>query len=134
MFGRSKRRRAHQLQQVGDLTEMVASGKPVLLDFYQYGCAPCKVMDGIVDEIAHEFRDSAHVVKVNVARVPQVAREFAIRSTPTFVLLATSERARRKATDGGPPAATQRWRTSGLVKKDMLARVLTSNGAQPTGE
>jgi len=76
-------------------------------------------MDGIVDELAEEYRETAHVVKVDVGRVPGAVQEFAIRSTPTFVLLATSSRAKKKAKgQTGPAKVTQRWRASGLVKKD----------------
>ena len=113
---------------------MAASGRPVLIDFWQTGCQPCRTMDGIVDELADEYRETAHVVKVDVRRVPGAAQRFAIRSTPTFVLLATSQRAKKKAkASPGPAKVTQRWRASGLVKKDALAKLLESNGADRAG-
>lgn len=128
MFG-SKRRKAVALKSLEQLDELVGSGKPVLLDFWQVGCSPCRVMNGIVDELADEFHDSAHVVKVDARRVPDATMQFRIRSTPTFVLLAVSERSKRKG--GGPGKVTQRWRATGLVKKDALRKVLVSNGAAP---
>jgi thioredoxin 1 len=113
-----------------ELDQMVASGKPVLIDFFQFGCAPCKVMDGIVDEIAAEFGDSAHVVKANVANLPEAIRRYKIRSTPTFVLISTTERAKKKGKPNSRvPRPTQRWRASGLVKKDQLRRMLEREGA-----
>ena len=114
---------------------MLATGRPVLLDFYQHGCAPCRVMDGIVNELAEEYAESAHIVKVNVRDVPAAGAMFKIRSTPTFVLLGTAPkkqskaRQRRQSEPSTANKVTPRWRGSGLVKKDFLARVLESNGA-----
>jgi thioredoxin 1 len=130
IFKRNKRVRATKVASLEEIDEMAASGRPVLIDFWRTGCQPCRTMDGIIDELADEYRDSAHVAKVDVMRVPGAAQKFAIRSTPTFVLLATSTRAKKKAKhQTGAPRVTQRWRASGLVKKDALARLLESNGA-----
>ncbi len=129
IFKRRKRLRATNIESLDQIEELTASGRPVLIDFWQVGCAPCRVMDGIVDELADEYRETAHVAKVNVRNVPEAAQRFSIRSTPTFVLLATSARAKKKAKVGEEAAVTQRWRASGLVKKDFLARQLESNGA-----
>lgn len=126
-----KRRKAVQADSLEQIDDMVASGKPVLIDFFQYGCAPCKVMDGIVDELADEFGTSAHVVKANVAKVPEAAYRYKVRSTPTFVLISTTNRQkRRNKPNGNKPVPTQRWRASGLVKKDQLRRMLEREGAQ----
>ena len=130
IFKRNKRIRATRVESLEEIEEMAASGRPVLLDFWRTGCQPCRTMEGIVDELADEYRETAHVVKVDVGRVPGAAQKYAIRSTPTFLLLATSTRAKKKAeAQAGPAKVTQRWRASGLVKKDALARLLESNGA-----
>ncbi len=138
----SRKQKAQRLQSLNELDPMLKSGKPVLLDFMQVGCGPCQVMDGIVNELAREYGDSAHIVKVDVGKVPGAAQAFKVRSTPTFVLLGTapakmSKKARQRAErDGGRSRnkggrITPRWRTSGLVKKDALRKVLESNGARP---
>ncbi len=137
----TRKPKAQRLQSLNELDPMLKSGKPVLLDFMQVGCAPCQVMDGIVNELAREYGDSAHIVKVDVGKVAGAAQAFKVRSTPTFVLLGTapakqSKKAReRAAKQGGPSRAksgkiTPRWRTTGLVKKDALRKVLESNGAR----
>jgi thioredoxin 1 len=132
----SKKTKATKLVSLDDLEPMIESGKPVLLDFFQVGCGPCQVMDGIVNELAGEYGDSAHIVKVDVAKVAGAAQVFNVRSTPTFVLLgrAPEKRSKKKQrqADAPPPGdakVTARWRTTGLVKKDQMARVLESNGA-----
>jgi hypothetical protein len=71
------------------------------------------------------------VVKANVAKLPGAVQRYKIRSTPTFVLVSTTTRQRKKnKPNGNKAAATQRWRASGLVKKDQLRRVLEREGAQ----
>ncbi len=136
----SRKPKATKLQTLDELEPLLKSGKPVLLDFMQIGCAPCQVMDGIMNELAREYGESAHIVKVDVGKVPGAAQAFKVRSTPTFVLLGRapakqSKKARQRAAKkGGSPRAksgniTPRWRSTGLVKKDALRGVLESNGA-----
>jgi thiol-disulfide isomerase/thioredoxin len=130
-----KRPKPTELKSLDELEPLKETGQPILLEFYQYGCRGCKVMDGIVNELAEEYAGGAHIVKVNVAKVPGAAREFGIRSTPTFILLGRSQKrpskkARRRAGSAAAEAPpSPRWRISGLVRKDDMARVLESNGA-----
>jgi thiol-disulfide isomerase/thioredoxin len=104
-----KRFKAGQLDSITQFEELMAEGKPVLVDFMKHGCQPCQVMDGIVNEVADEFQDDAIVVKANLERVPELFGKFKVRSTPTFVLLTPQ-----------PDGLHQRWRHSGLVKKDIM--------------
>lgn len=118
MFKRNKKEKAKQIGSFDQLQDLAEYGKPILVDFYQFGCAPCQVMDGIVDEIAEEVPD-ATVVKVNVGKASWAVSEFNIRSTPTFMVLAPpTEQAAAKG------ILRSRWRASGLVKKDALKEVL----------
>lgn len=126
-----KRTKPVELRSLRDLDPMLESGRPVLIDFFQFGCAPCKVMDGIVNELAEEYAGSAHVVKINVQRVPGAIEAYQIRSTPTFVLMgkAKPKGGKKRPAAAQPARATQRWRASGLVKKDFLRRQLEGAGA-----
>ncbi|MEE8486186.1 MAG: thioredoxin family protein [Acidimicrobiia bacterium] len=137
-----KRPKARKLEHISEIEELAMTGKPVLIDFYQVGCAPCQVMDGIFNELAREYGDSAHVVKADIGRLPGIAQQFQIRSTPTMVLLTTAPpkkakkpekgnqaKNRQAATQSNQRRVTLRWRASGLVKKDQLTRLLESNGA-----
>jgi thiol-disulfide isomerase/thioredoxin len=131
-----RRPKPTQLRDLDELRPMIESGQPVLIDFYQFGCGPCQIMDGIVNELAEEYEESAHIVKVNVQKVPGAAQVFAVRSTPTFVLLSTaptksSKKKQAKQQPSGRKGLAPKWRTSGLVRKDQLKRVLESNGATP---
>ncbi len=134
---RRKRVKALNIDRLDELKGLAADGKPILIDFWQQGCQPCRIMDGIVNELATEFDGTAHVVKVDVGRVPEAAAKFRIQSTPTFVIMARSQKkpskkARKRAQTSGAPAKkpySPRWRSSGLVQKDVLEKALVSNGA-----
>ena len=131
-----KKPKAQKVSHIGEIEKLTRSGKPVLVDFYQVGCAPCQVMDGIFNELAREYGSSAHVVKADIAHMPDAVNRFKIRSTPTMVLLAPSRpkkakkgKSRQNGNLSNHRPVTQRWRASGLVKKDQLTRLLESNGA-----
>jgi len=131
-----KKPKARKVSRLGEIEELTRSGKPVLIDFYQVGCAPCQVMDGIFNELSREYGSSAHVVKADIGNMPDAVNQFKIRSTPTLVLLAPArpkhaKKGRNRQTGGvtNQRPVTQRWRASGLVKKDQLTRLLESNGA-----
>jgi thiol-disulfide isomerase/thioredoxin len=132
-----KQPKAIKVSTMREIDELASSGKPVLVDFYQTGCAPCQVMDGIMNELSREYGESAHVVKADITRMPDAAQRFKVRSTPTMVLLASAApKKSRKSRNGqsrpagGVRPVTQRWRGQGLVQKDFLSRMLESNGAQ----
>jgi len=104
-----KRHKAAQLSSFDEFEQLLNEGKPVLIDFMKHGCSPCQVMDGIVNEVADEFQEEAIVVKANLDRVPDLFTKFKVKSTPTFVLLTPKGN-----------GLHQRWRQSGLVKKDVI--------------
>lgn len=104
-----RRHKAVQISSSDEFEQLLKQGKPVLVDFMKYNCGPCQTMDGIVNEVSEEFVEDAIVVKANLDKVPDLFGKFKIKSTPTFVLLAPK--------DNG---LHQRWRHSGLVKKDVM--------------
>lgn len=70
--------------------EVVASDKPVLVDFWASWCGPCKMMSPIVDQLAEELA-SIKVGKINVDEENELASKFKVMSIPTLVLLKNGE-------------------------------------------
>lgn len=58
----------------------------VLLDFYAQGCGPCKMMLPILEQLGEENLDVS-IVKLDVADDSELAKEYQVRTVPTFVLL-----------------------------------------------
>lgn len=63
----------------------------VLVDFSAAWCGPCKKLEPILREIAHDFDGRVSVVKVDVDRAPAVAARYAVLSVPTLLLFADGE-------------------------------------------
>ena len=66
--------------------EVVASDRPVLLDFWAPWCGPCRMVLPMIEEIAKE-RPDIKVGKVNVDEEPGLAREFGVMSIPMLVVM-----------------------------------------------
>ena len=66
--------------------EVVASDKPVLLDFWAPWCAPCRMVTPAIEAIAVE-RPDIKVGKINVDEQPELARQFGVMSIPTLVVM-----------------------------------------------
>ena len=72
-------------------TEVNASDKPVLVDYWATWCGPCKMVGPIVEEIANDYDGRVKVGKIDVDNNNQVAMKYGIRSIPTLLLFKGGE-------------------------------------------
>ena len=59
--------------------------KLVLVDFYATWCGPCRMMHPIIEEVAKE--EKIKVIKVDVDKHDELARNYGIMSIPTLVVM-----------------------------------------------
>ncbi len=68
------------------LPDMISGSTPVLVDFWAEWCAPCKLMEGPLDEIAGANPDKLIVAKLNVDENQQAAMAHEVMSIPTMIV------------------------------------------------
>jgi thioredoxin 1 len=80
---------------------VLASKGPVLVDFWDDGCPPCRAMDPIIRSLAVEFEGKAVVGKLHIGDHPDIARKYGIQAVPTFVVFKDGEV--KKRIEGAAP-------------------------------
>jgi thioredoxin 1 len=75
--------------QVTDATfksDVLDSGKTVLVDFWAEWCGPCRMVAPVLDEIAGENKDKLTVAKLDIDANPATARDYHVMSIPTMIV------------------------------------------------
>jgi thioredoxin 1 len=67
-------------------SQVLNSGKPVLVDFWAEWCGPCRALAPKLEEIANEMGEKVQIVKVNVDENHQTPGRYGIRGIPAMIL------------------------------------------------
>jgi thioredoxin 1 len=65
--------------------EVLESDLPVLVDFTAAWCAPCRIMEPVLAELAAE-RNDLRVVQIDVDANQATAARYGVMSMPTFMV------------------------------------------------
>lgn len=77
-----------------NVNEVIASGKPVVIDFWATWCGPCMRLAPVIDELAEEFADQAVIGKYNVDEENELSGQYRIMSIPTILFFKNGEQIR----------------------------------------
>jgi thioredoxin 1 len=92
--------------------DVLASDKPVLVDFWAEWCAPCKAMVPDLEAVAAQYAGRVRVGKLNVEENDQVPFQYGITAMPTLLVFK------------GGKVAEQRV---GKMSRDQLVKLLDAH-------
>lgn len=78
-----------------NIAEILAAGKPVVIDFWAEWCGPCRMLGPTVSDVAVKMGDKAIVAKCNVDDCEEIASTYGIRNIPTLLYFKDGELAGR---------------------------------------
>ena len=68
-----------------NVEEIIASGKPVVIDFWATWCGPCMSMAPLIDEMASKYEGSVVIGKYNIDEESELGTKYRIMSIPTLL-------------------------------------------------
>ena len=72
--------------------ELLAQGKPMVIDFWATWCGPCRTVGPTIQELAAQYEGQAIIGKVNIEEdADDLVSEFGIRNIPTILFIKGGE-------------------------------------------
>lgn len=89
-----------------NVKEIIASGKPVVIDFWATWCGPCMRLAPVIDELAAEYEGKVEIGKYNIEEENDLSTEYRIMSIPTILFFKNGEQVRDLRLAGSQTKAT----------------------------
>ena len=91
--------------------DIIAGDTPVLVDFFEEWCGPCKMMKPVLEELKKKMGNKIIILKIDIDKNISLSSEYRIQSVPTLVLWKQGEII---------------WRQSGALSLNELEQILSS--------
>jgi thioredoxin 1 len=69
-----------------------AGDLPAIVDFYADWCAPCKMVEPILNELSNEYEGKIYIYKVDTDAEQELAIAFGIQSIPSILFIPMDDR------------------------------------------
>lgn len=80
----------------GDVERLMRhAATPVVLDFYQASCPPCRVLEPRLERVAQQYAGAISVYRVDVDNDLAVAERFGVMSLPTVLVVKGGQEVKR---------------------------------------
>ena len=84
---RARRRDAIQTVTGNTFAPLVLAGEgPIAVEFMSYGCAHCRVLEPILQQVATRVAAAETLFRVNIAVEEDLAGSYGINGTPTLIM------------------------------------------------
>lgn len=67
-------------------SKLQRSPTPVILDFYQASCAPCRALEPRLERVLAQYKERVHVYRVDLEVDMPMAERFRVNSIPTVIV------------------------------------------------
>ncbi len=94
---------------MANFKDIIASEKPVLVDFSAEWCGPCQMMPPILKQVKDALGDKVTIIKIDIDKNPSAARAYNVQSVPTLMIFQKGQ---------------SKWRQSGVLQASQLQQVL----------
>ncbi|QXV66922.1 thioredoxin [Mucilaginibacter sp. 21P] len=95
---------------MANFNDIIASEKPVLVDFSAEWCGPCKMMPPILKQVKDALGDKVTIIKIDIDKNPAAANAYHVQSVPTLMVFQKGQ---------------TKWRQSGVMQAGQLQQVLS---------
>ena len=85
--------------------ELVASGKPFVIDFWAEWCGPCRALGPVIEELAAEYEGKVVIGKCDVDQNNDLAIKFGVRNIPLVVFVKAGGEMQDKLVGAAPKDA-----------------------------
>ncbi len=68
-------------------TDVLASDKLSVIDFWAEWCGPCRAIGPVIEELAREYDGKVNIGKLNVDHNPTVSMTYGITSIPAILFV-----------------------------------------------
>lgn len=77
-------------------TEVLESGKTVIVDLWAEWCGPCKLLGPTLDKFEQNTQHPVKICKINIDNEPNIGQQYNVRSIPTLILFIDGKERDRK--------------------------------------
>jgi len=94
--------------------DVIGAPGPVLVDFWDEWCAPCKALGPTLEAIGADLGDRVTIVKAKLDEAGEAALKYGVRTIPLLVLFKNGSETARWTDGNQPRSAVQGWLESAL--------------------